>query len=105
MDRAHPRVSAPGGRHCGFLVSVPPGETIAGMAAYVVIVVDSIYAKRFIRYSTGPRLTSPGVWSSVHYWATSAPDVSRPHPSSDTCPRDRGGVCARVFPSRPHNVP
>src|SRR4030095_10708343 len=30
-DRTHPRVSSPGGRHCGFLVSVPPGEVVTGV--------------------------------------------------------------------------
>src|SRR5438132_11343768 len=35
-DRTHSRVSSPGGRHCGFLVSVPPGKAVAGMAWYLV---------------------------------------------------------------------
>src|SRR4029453_19534372 len=65
---------------------------------------EPAYAQRFTGYGTGPRLTSPGVWSSVHHGTAPAPDVSPPHPPHDTRPRDRGGVRARVVASRPRDV-
>ena len=80
-------------------MSVPPGEAVAGMAAYVVTIV-SVYAKRFTKYRTGRRLTSPGVWSGVHHGTDPAPGVSPPHPPQYTRTRDKCGVCAGVIPAR-----
>ena len=80
-------------------MSVPCGEAVAGMAAYDVIAVR-VYAKRFTGYRTGHRLTSPGLWSRVCHGTAPALGVSRPHPSYDPRPRDRGGVRAGVIPAR-----
>src|SRR5437870_12212943 len=102
-DRTYSRIGSYGGRYRRPLVSVSPGEAVAGVAAYVVIAV-SVYAQHSTGYSPGHRLTSTGVWSSVHHGTAPAPGGSPPRPSHDTRTLDRGGVCAGVIPSRPHDV-
>src|SRR5215468_3613352 len=56
-------------------------------------------------YRACPHLTAIPLWSSVRDRTASTPGISLPHPPHNTRPRDRGGMRAGVFPSRPHDVP
>src|SRR5215831_5758336 len=66
---------------------------------------EPAYAQRHTGYRARPHLTATPLWSSVRHRTASASGVSSLHPFHTTRTLDRGGVCARVVASRPHDVP